>query len=110
MRDTTNSGAYQKWKLLVVERAEVFARRDHGRESFPSVHVRTPGMRERRKDRGRNREGEREKKKKKKKKKREDELKGRGGEGAKLTRGGELSGREERKREDERASSISPTW
>lgn len=32
------------------------------------------------------------------------------GEGAKLTRSGELSGREERKREDERASSISPTW
>lgn len=35
---------------------------------------------------------------------------GKGGEGAKLIRGGESSGREERKREDERASSISPTW
>jgi len=39
MRDTTNSGAYQRWKLLVVEKAEVFARRDHGRESFPSTRT-----------------------------------------------------------------------
>lgn len=39
----------------------------------------------------------------------EDELESRDGEGAKSTRGGE-NGREERKQEDERASSISPTW
>lgn len=44
------------------------------------------------------------------KKAQEDELESRDGEGAKLTRGGEKNGREERKQEDERASSISPTW
>lgn len=92
---------------MVVERAEVFARRDHGRESFPSTRTHAEDVREKeRKNEG----GRESRKKKKERKKREDELKGRGGEGAKLTRGGGLSGREERKREDERASSISPTW
>lgn len=67
MRDATNSGAYQKWKLLVVERAEVFARRDHGRESFPSTRTHAGDAREKKKIEG---EIEREKERRKKRKRR----------------------------------------
>lgn len=54
--------------------------------------------------------GVQEKMKGEKKDTEEDAGRRRGGEGAKLIRGRESSGREKRKREDERASSISPTW
>lgn len=67
MRDTTNSGAYQRWKLLVVESAEVFARRDHGRESFSSTRTHAEDVREREKERETEREREREEREKKRK-------------------------------------------
>lgn len=45
MRDTTNSGAYQRWKLLVVERAERYSREESTEEKAFLPHVRTPRMR-----------------------------------------------------------------
>lgn len=72
-------------KMEVVDSRE--SRDIRGRERFPSTRTRSWGAREEKKIQ-----------------------EGRGGEGAKLIRGGESSAREERKREDERASSISPTW
>lgn len=66
-----------RWRLSIVERVKIFER-----ENAFLQHVRAAGVRE-----------------KKKKKKIQE---GRGGEGAKLIRGGESSAREERKREDER--------
>jgi len=73
-------------KMEVVDSRE--SRDIRGREHFPSTRTRSWGAREEKKE----------------------IQEGRSGEGAKLIRGGESSAREERKREDERASSISPTW
>lgn len=65
MRDTTNSSAYQRWKLLVVERAERYSRGETTEEKAFLPHVRT--LRMRREER--KREGGREREKRKKKRK-----------------------------------------